>query len=724
MALCGIILAFIFTSINLSRKLIPSQTPEQFENISADNWILNHAQINLSNISNYNQLNLKLDPWRLDGTQAILNIYLCGKFVLQQKIIEHPTPVVVDLAQAACDPIKISFDSPNITKGVSSDTRDLIVRLESARVGSFLWLAVPQFGSFLKTFLIIFLNLLSLKFFNSNLRLVYFSLIGLALLFIFNPLSAFALIFYLGVVFNLIICGYCLGQNNRKQPEPLDNLRPLRLLIPILVVGSFLRYYAVNFGLPLSFHPDEARKVSEITKMLVNNSWDPNYFLHPSLLLYLTIFVKKFFDLFSLNFYGPADLYLAGRLVSVTFGSISIYFVYLIARALYSINIGLVASALFAFAPLAVTCSRYMKEDALFLCFFLACTYLVILAIKSQRDNLFYWAGLLGGISAGSKYTGFLSVLIIGSGSLLFSKKYNQKILWKKTALALLLVPIGFLICTPFSLINYQQFLRDLSFEQKHMLRGHSEMIDAWSQLWTYHFSRSLLPGFTIIPTVFALIGMGLLLQRRKLEDIMLLGLILIFYLPAEWVKAKPAPQPERYILPCLPFLAIAAALALSQVNSILGKHKQLLASFFILIFLIFAPLIKSVQLASEIYQDTRIRAQQWILKNIPAGTTIAENGGNYNVQFPDKIFKMQGVSYTNPENFGVKSICDQAAQYFVASSLAYSRFFEQPNAHAIIRDKFQEIFDKFELVHQEIPKYGTYGFHNPTLRVYKVICE
>lgn len=723
---CSSFLAFLFVSVNLSRKLIPSQNPKQFVNISSDNWILNPAHINLSSVSNYNQLILTLDPWRLDGTQAVLNIYLCGGLYLQKKIVDHPTRIDISLAQADCDPIKISFDSPNVTKGVNGDSRDLILRLESARLSSGLFLAIPKFDIFLKVFLVLFSSLLVLKIlsnkFLSNLWLVYFFIISAALLFILNPLSAYNLVFYLILIFILITCGYHL---NSSYEIEIDNLKPWRLLSPILLGGFFLRLYGVNFGLPLSFHPDEARKVTEMTKMLVNNSWDPNYFLHPSLLLYLTIFVKKFFGFFALNFYGQADLFLAGRLVSVIFGSLSIYLVYQIGRSLYSINIGLISSALFAFAPLSVTCSRYMKEDALFLFFFLACTNLVVLAMKNQDKSLLYRAGLFGGISAGSKYTGFLSIIIIGISSFLLAKNFKpNKILLRATPFALIFVALGFLICTPFSVINYQQFLRDLSFEQSHMLRGHSEMIDAWSQLWTYHFSRSLLPGFTIIPTILSLIGIGILLRRRNLSDLILLGLILIFYLPAEWVKAKPAPQPERYILPCLPFLAIAAAIALSHLNLILSKQRQVLASFLVLAFVVLSPLIRSLQLASEIYLDTRLKTQDWIEKNIDAAAKIMENGGNYNVQFAKDRFDLQGISFSRPEIFGPKTICDQGAKYFVASSLAYARFFEQPNAHAIIRAKFQEIFDQFELVHQEVPKYGTYGFHNPTLRVYKVICE
>ena len=111
-------------------------------------------------------------------------------------------------------------------------------------------------------------------------------------------------------------------------------------------------------------------------------------------------------------------------------------------------------------------------------------------------------------------------------------------------------MPLAFVACTPYSVLDNTKFLKDFASEKKHMARGHTISIDPWSQLWMYHFWRSILPGVQALPALLAVLGLGILAWRRRVEDLLVLILVLVFYLPAEWVKAKPAPQPERYILP------------------------------------------------------------------------------------------------------------------------------------------------------------------------------
>ena len=39
-------------------------------------------------------------------------------------------------------------------------------------------------------------------------------------------------------------------------------------------------------------------------------------------------------------------------------------------------------------------------------------------------------------------------------------------------------------------------------------------------------------------------------------------------------------------------------------------------------------------------------------------------------------------------------------------------------DAH-FFRERFEQIFERLPLVKEVKPKFGTYGFHNPTLRLY-----
>ena len=90
----------------------------------------------------------------------------------------------------------------------------------------------------------------------------------------------------------------------------------------VVIAGAAIRIYNIDFGLPLNFHPDEVPKVSAIERMHAKfvqglpNPFDPEYFLHPSLLLYSTYLMGTIFMF--LHFAGDFRelTCLGGRLVS------------------------------------------------------------------------------------------------------------------------------------------------------------------------------------------------------------------------------------------------------------------------------------------------------------------------------------------------------------------------------------------------------------------------
>lgn len=101
-----------------------------------------------------------------------------------------------------------------------------------------------------------------------------------------------------------------------------DNLC-IFLAVVLLCLGAALRFYDLDFGLPDNYHPDEVPKVNSIMSMYNSGDLNPRYFLHPSLLLYLSYFVNSFmhfFGLFEGDFRETA--FLAGRGVSAVAGSI------------------------------------------------------------------------------------------------------------------------------------------------------------------------------------------------------------------------------------------------------------------------------------------------------------------------------------------------------------------------------------------------------------------
>ena len=717
-------------SVGYSRIIRPGDRPAEFSRIARDGWLLDGARIAFSDLlQRGNTLNLEFDPWRPAGVEAArIRIYLCdaAKPVVDFTLNDDTRTQKVYLT-GDCEPRHVRFEVLNPFTPSPNDARQLGAQLVSAKLSSRLGLPLlkPRLAIAVGSMLLILAVLVTL---SAGQASGWFSALCVAgfggwvvssaaphSLAKLLPLWLLLLVVAAGFVMARLLDGKqvrCVGTGS------ISKRWIFIALLAVVILGGALRLYGIDFGLPKVYHPDEARKISVVTRMFEANTWDPKYFLHPSLLLYSTIGIYKLFELLGLNFYGWFDIYLAGRCVSALAGTSSIYLLYRFATRLFNQRVGLLSALVLAGLPLHVTCSRYMKEDALLVCFFLACAVALLKGVQEDRKGYVYLGGLLGGVCASSKYTGLLSVFLVLCVPWLRSMRFApDRKYFVTTFFALCLFPIGFALCTPYSIFNMGKFLTDFGSERKHMLKGHTIAIDAWSQYWMYHFSRSILPGMTHFAAIVGLLGASVLLWRRKVHGWFVVALIALFYLPSEWVRAKPAPQPERYILPCLPFLAVAAAAFIAWLAQ-RGRHAALLA-FSLAVLLVGAPWLRSIQLASEIKYDTRAQMEDWMRQHIPHGSSLYINGMHYAPQFPEEEFDVKHLSIRKPKDFLVTNLVKSGRGYVVVTSLVYDRFFNQPRSDHHLKRRFKAIFDELELVHEISPLHGTYGFHNPTVRVY-----
>jgi 4-amino-4-deoxy-L-arabinose transferase-like glycosyltransferase len=516
-----------------------------------------------------------------------------------------------------------------------------------------------------------------------------------------------------------LLAGMCLARSEGRQVERRDT-NSRAWLLAALTVGVALRFYGISFGLPSTYHPDEVPKVNAIMRMVDQNTWDPQYFLHPSLLLYCTYGMNCLIRWLGVDGTFRDTAFLAGRLVSATAGTLSIMLTYEIARRLFSRQVAGWSAMLLAVFPLHVTCSRYLKEDALLTFVILSCVLTTVISVTTKRRWLLPVAGFLAGCTAGAKYSGILMAVIPCSAPWLVSRSWKPDIRWLPVAfLAGAIAPLGFLCTTPYAVLNSAKFIKDFSSESRHMQTGHTQSIDAWGQLWMYHFWRSIKPGMTAIVSLASIVGVGFLLRRRRVEDLLIVGLVVLFYLPAEFVKAKPAPQPERYILPCLPFLAIALAELARNLRARKGLSFAVplcMAAF------VAMPLVRSTSLASEITYDTREEMADWMRQNLPAGSKVLMDWSPYSPRFHDNAFNIDYIPRANIiPRLDVAALKTSGADYLILSNLYYDRYFKQPESNPILRQRIREVFERVPVVRQVVPEHGTYGFHNPVLTLFSL---
>lgn len=555
-------------------------------------------------------------------------------------------------------------------------------------------------------------------------------------------------LFHLALLFVLVAAGWSL-QHRFGDDSDLDaaslpdtpdrplwgtfresNLRAV-LFVAVTVLAGALRLYGVEFGFPRAYHPDELQKANFLHKMMLNDTLDPKFSLQPPLLLYLSWGVARVFD--AVGFDVGNNLLrnlLAGRVVNVILGTATIPLVYCLARRVTTPWAALFAASLVAVSPLHITNSRYMKEDVLFLFFVLLCCLSALKAVQERRPIFLYLAGALAGIAFGSKYTGVVSVVIVACVPWLFRRKFSLIPNWRWLArepLALVMMPAFFLLTLPFALGNARAvwiMFAGLQSESRHAMRGHMGLaIDAWSQLWMFHLSRSIVPGFGFFATALGLLGVGLMLRRMQTLGLFLVGCLVMFYLPAEWAKSKPPPQPDRYVLACVPFLAVLAAEALRWIAVRVRVTEVGLRSAAFASLLLAGPLWKSVVLAGELTDDTRHRMSEWMAESLAKDSRVLVMGGT--TYLPSVPRPLVSVAARKVLGRGDEDLLERLAASGFDFLLLTSPSAEQFQLHTAVdsetRRSIRAIERTFPLVVEMRAKHGTYGFHNPVVKLFRI---
>lgn len=711
------------TALGVSRKIV--LTPKQLSSVGvttrnfyADGWLAQGARVVWSGLADRgNELRMVFEAWRpVNSGPANLTISVCGREVANVVVL-HQLVQVIPLG-AGCPDHEVTIAAKNPVTASESDPRELAVQFSRLEVTSRLRVPLVDYRSLAPMAAVLWLLSLILALrevpWGRGAAFVLLALVP-AIAWQDTPLDIKNLSAW-AVLLLAMLLGSAVSRDGSQQCELKERVT-FYLLALAIAAGTVLRLYGISFGLPGVYHPDELQKVGTIESMMRHGDLNPRYFLHPSFLLYLTYAMKEV--AIDPLFPGHAPhhtIILAGRLVSALAGSLSILLTFILGKSLIGARQGAWAALLLAFAPLSVTTSRYLKEDALLTLLVLATLVAIANAVRTSKPRRLLIAGLLVGVTASTKYTGALMVVALATAPWLAAhgtgKLFERRwLIWTGASLAC--APLMFLLCSPYVLLDYARFARDFGFEQSHMVKGHTTGIDAWSQLWVFHIRRSIVPGIGLLASVLAALGAGLALASRDRRLVYIVGISLLFLLPAEFVRAKPAPQFERYVVPVLPFLALLASLSSSHF-----VRWRLVGTGFLTL-AVALVCARTYGLARDLLPDTRERAARWIESQLPTGTSVL-------------VFWQPYSPFIDPNRYAVRveprpdllstlaphRLRATGANYLILSSLYWDRYFSHPGTSGAQREVFRRVFREFPEVARFTARSGTYGFHNPEIRI------
>jgi len=481
------------------------------------------------------------------------------------------------------------------------------------------------------------------------------------------------------------------------------------LLLIILGLAIWLRFWGIRFGLPYLYHPDEPNKIYFAQQILKTGDLNPHYFLKPSFFIYLNTIVylpyialerilgnevtisslqPPFMLVMGTGYTPQPRTVLIGRLLSLTMGTLSVLGIYFLAKIGFENTFYALLSAFFlAIAPDQISHSRYITPD-IYVVFFTILTAMGAYRIYQygkSRDYLFAFISV--GLAASVKYNAGL-VFIFPLASHVLRKGINGLLEWKFYLFGLSSL-LTFIILNPYTVLDFPTFYEGLTSEASHYSTGHPGMEGQSFAFYINFFFNT----YGII-AILGLIGILIALIKRDRKWIIFLSFPLIYFVFISCFKVRN----DRTGLPISPFLILFCVYTLKMLFDRFWQGRDIHKVFFtiVLTLMLAIPMIsQDVQNAQHLTQkDSRETARVWIKKHIPLYT---------------HIYLEAYCPYVDPSQYHVgasNSLIDHDIEwyqengynYVIACQGMFQRYFNQPLLYPEQVDQYNKIFYTLQL--------------------------
>ncbi|MFH1502397.1 MAG: glycosyltransferase family 39 protein [Candidatus Eisenbacteria bacterium] len=412
------------------------------------------------------------------------------------------------------------------------------------------------------------------------------------------------------------------------------------ILVVILAAAAWLRFRGLDWGLPQPYHPDEG---SILFHSLAFGTGDlnPHWFRWPSFLMYVMFGVYGGYYLLGRlvgTFGAPVDLlrgyltdlspfWLMGRWVSALAGVATVWVTYRIGRRAFDAFVGLVAALFMAVVYLHVRDSHYATPDVVTT--FLAALSLLaaVRALDSGRVGDLVLSGFLAGLAASTKYPGVLAAA--GTLAAYIHLATSRKVPVSSLFAAAGACAAGFVVGTPYSVLSYQEFARDVTTQLTMVsTTGVEHAATSFAAGLREVFAGSV--GRGVGYPILALAVLGVFLRRGRVAESAgrRISVVAAYAAAVFAVMIAITVKRSTYLTPALPAMALLAAAGVEGLGGLLARPLKaprhvLAVTLAVLVALV--AVIPSVRFGTALAaEDTRTQAARWIEANVPPGAVVA----------------------------------------------------------------------------------------------------
>jgi len=536
-----------------------------------------------------------------------------------------------------------------------------------------------------------------------------------------------------------------------------------KLLLLILIIGIFLRFFNLTWGGEYYFHPDE----NNIAHSVLNLSWpelDPKFYAYGQFSPYLTYFSAQFYNLFSfvhrqknLNF---SEVIFFLRFWSALSSTAIIYLTYLIGKKFFHFRslFSLISPLLVTFTPGLIQAAHFGTTESLLTFFFIAIIYFSLNFLRTNQKKNLLIIGAMSGLAIGTKISGAIflapSVLAIIIHSIVSKKKIKLIIYY--ISIIVITAAIFTVLSSPYLVLNYPGSSSILKYEVD-IARGKIPIFYTRQFIHTipYVFQLKKIFPYVLGWPLFILGTIGFLLtttsliknllKKDKIKNkldirywILDIGFLVYFLYNGQlFVKWT------RFMTPILPFFSLFATYGLKRTYRYLSqKISSPTMPYTLCSILLFLSLLPGVFFFTSVYAqpDIRLTASGWIYQNIPENSVVLSEAGNIvnlpvaNIQTQKKHLKVINFDFYNLEENPqlqkqLTSAIEQADYIIIPSRRIFANHLRSPHQYPLTTKYYQSLFSdqlgftlikQFSYLNDEFAEETWSIFDHPVIRIYK----
>ncbi|MEX1052415.1 MAG: glycosyltransferase family 39 protein [Patescibacteria group bacterium] len=446
----------------------------------------------------------------------------------------------------------------------------------------------------------------------------------------------------------------------------------------IIILGFLLRILGINWDQGSHLHPDERMLMMVADKIHFFENLNPEFFNYGSLPIYLLKGTGQILDsVFSTSYSFYGEMLYLGRFLSVLADVGVIFLIYKIAIIIFKKEeVALFSAFLYTVAFFPIQNSHFFIVDT-FLNFFITLLFyasLLYLHKSSRKRLLFISIALAAAIT--SKFTAIIYIPLI-----LIIVFYKSK----KRLTDLFLFTFYLFLFTftfmPFAYINYSKFIVDIKLQLE--LNSNPYVFPYTLQyvgtIPYWHYLKNIfLWGLGPVISILSILGLWFLFKSKALHLQRIFSgknkfilLFLVFYIWYFLIIGNSAVKFMRYILPVYPFLVILAGYTSLKAKKLHLRGVIIMAGLAVIWTFLFLSIYTK--------EHTRISASNWIINNVPKGSTLAVE------HWDDRLPIFDGENYTyeeltlydQPDNeekwFSIRNKLERSDYIIIASNRLYN---------------------------------------------------